>query len=80
VLVEAKEANNNNTKSLFGYDGSVPFGDRFHCKKSVLSVLKRAEKVLLYGTVVTKHALKALCQDMYSLLPLSLRTRLAAGG
>jgi len=20
-------------KSLFGYDGSVPFGDRFHCKR-----------------------------------------------
>jgi len=21
------------SKSLFGYDGSVPFGDRFHCKR-----------------------------------------------
>ena len=31
------------------YDGSVPFGDRFHCKKSVLSVLKRKEKNLLYA-------------------------------
>ena len=36
-------------KGLFGWNGSVPFGDRFYCKKRVLSVLKRKETGHLYG-------------------------------
>ena len=37
------------TKTLFGWNGSVPFGDCFHSKKRVLSVLKRKETEHLYG-------------------------------
>ena len=36
-------------KGLFGWNGSVPFGDRFHSKKRVHSVLKRKETDHLYG-------------------------------
>jgi len=36
-------------KDLFGWNGFVSFGDRFYCKKRVLSVLKRKEIGYLYG-------------------------------
>ena len=36
-------------KSPFGWNRSVLFGDRFYCKKRVLSVLKRKETSHLYG-------------------------------
>ena len=36
-------------KGLFGYNGSVPLGDRFCCENDLLSVLKRNEKGHLYG-------------------------------
>ena len=47
-------------KSLFGKNGTIPFGEHFYYKKSVLSVLKRKEKGYLWernGTVVSKQAL-----------------------
>jgi len=38
-----------NGKGLFGWNGSVLFGDRSYCKKRVLAVLKRKETGHLYG-------------------------------
>ena len=53
-----------NCKGLFIWNGSVPFGDPFYCKKRVFSVMKRKETVICMGerngTVPTEQALSRI--------------------
>ena len=43
------------SKGLFGKNGTVPLGDRFCCENDLLSVLKRKEKGHLYGETERNH-------------------------
>ena len=46
------------TKSLFGKNGTVPFGDRFYCEKSILSFLNRKEKGYLCRGTESNHCIR----------------------